>query len=149
MLFRLQTGPSERRPAAYNSSRKFRSPSTASQPSRCRTTARLPRCIAALVSAAVLQRVTAPCERRTIFIRIASSPTADVRASSIGSGGGSGTAYCPPVICLLNAAKLPGDGEYIANRPPTKDPALAFFRSIWPASSPPRKSDTTSLDADL
>ena len=84
-----------------------------------------------------------------IFIRIASSPSADFRASSMGSGGGSGTAYCPPVICFLNDAKLPGDGEYIANRPPTNDPALAFLRSIWPASSPLKKSDATSLDADL
>ena len=39
MLFRLQTGPSERSPAAYSTSRKFRSSSMASQPSRCSTTA--------------------------------------------------------------------------------------------------------------
>ena len=149
MLFRLQTGPSERRPAAYNSSRKFRSPSMASQPSRCRTTAKTSTLDRGTDLRDALESVTAPCEWRTIFIRIASSPSADFRASSIGSGAGSGTAYCPPVICWLNEAKFPGDGEYIANRPPTNDPALAFLRSIWPASSPLKKSDTTSLDADL
>jgi hypothetical protein len=96
-----------------------------------------------------LQTATSPFEARSIRVRIANSPMTDFLASSIASGGGSGTAYRPPVICRMNEPLSLVDGEYIANNPPTKEPALAFFRSIWPRSSPRRKSGTTSEDADL
>ena len=81
----------------------------------------------------VLQTATSPFDARSIRVRIASSPMTDFLASSIASGGGSGTAYRPPVICRMNEPVSPVGGEYIANNPPTNDPALAFFRSIWPA----------------
>ncbi|MNT66018.1 hypothetical protein D3C72_2040500 [compost metagenome] len=66
MLLRLQTGPSERRPAAWNTSSAVRSASIASQPSICRTAAKMPSSMAPRISPVLRQSRQAPARSRLI-----------------------------------------------------------------------------------
>ena len=151
-LFRLQTGPGERlarrvAAAPENADRRRWLPRA---PSRCSTTASAPRAIAARISAVVLHTATAPP-------RLADNPAsgspastgdATLRASSIGERRRQRhRATARPSSALLSDAKLPGDGEYIANRPPTKGPLAwpssgRYGRTSSPAGNPtPRRHD--------
>src|SRR6185503_21322620 len=104
--------------------------------------------MADFTSDAVRHRAASLGAARRIFVSIANSPTTEFRAASIVKGagdlcGGFSSAVRGPIAVGFSG------GENSAKNPPTKDPDLAFSRSRWPASSPFRKSDTTSADGDL
>src|SRR6185312_1992572 len=104
--------------------------------------------MADFASAAVRHKATSPGAARRIFVRMASSPTTEFRAASIDKGLGDRCWAFSSAGRGAFAVDFSG-GENSAKNPPTKDPALAFLRSRCPASSPFKKSDTTSADEDL
>ena len=92
MLGRLQTGPSERRPAAYSTSSASSSGSIASAPSMCSTAARVPSARQRRMSAALRQTATAPPDCRASRSSLAAIATVTASARSRPGVPGNGTA---------------------------------------------------------
>ncbi len=88
-LARLQTGPSERSPAAYQSSSACSPGSIASAPSRCRTAAGGPPSRAASRSAALRARTTSPA--RASASRRPATALASAAATACETGSASAT----------------------------------------------------------
>src|SRR6478672_2370868 len=140
-LGRLQTGPSERRPAAYQSSRAWSAGSIASAPSWCMTAASTPSSRAASRSAIVRTIRRWPSRSRP-----SRRPAAcDVVAAAISGpiGAASSTSIRPPARSK-SMRSAPGVGVNRAKIPPARPPARARGRSRCPPSRPVAKSAASS-----
>ena len=129
---RLQTGPSDRRPAACQRSSASRSGSIASAPSRCSTAASTPSASAPSRSPAVRAITHVPARARARAGARRTRSRARQRAN--GRRGRRAARRRPP----------PGVGVKIAKMPPARPPARARGRSRCPPLRPPAKASASS-----
>ncbi len=137
---RLQTGPSERRPAAYQSSSASSSGSIASAPSRCSTATGGPASTAAASTSAM-----ARASRRAPWRSSASRrPAAAVASAAAVAWSSSGCAGIPPGAWATPSGRA-GEGVKIAKIAPLIPAARIRGRSRWPPSRPLAKAPWSSL----
>jgi hypothetical protein len=121
---RLQTGPRERSPAAYNTSRSSKLGSIASAPSICRTGANTPSSIPCWISSTLRQTRTRPCDSLSIRRRrdtMAKTALCAGINSTVGGNGALLPTFGEGAASLGPTARLP-EGTKIANNPPANPP---------------------------
>ncbi len=142
---RLQTMPSERKPAACSTSSMVSSGSIASTPSIWNTAAIDPCAIAFRTSPALRQTVSA--DARSSLNRIEAMAMVEASASARGISGGKGSISLGAGGTALRLDFSTGGGK-IANMPPAKPPCFARGRSMWPPDVPSMNSFSTSASFD-